>query len=246
MKTFKQFMLEGKQEDSKNKKMWSSLEPIDRGLPEPHKSAVDAWVGASHDELDKMRGGGPAPHGLMIPKPLESSHEAIHNQNQGLRDVISAHHGSHITAYRGSTPEGAQSYGRLNSVSSWTTRKKAALYFGGGDVAKKSSKVYSPKEVATYTNILNKKGSVKVGRNTYSKNEDGYVDRYDNQGGHLGDEESLADHFNSHNEWARERNQKLAANRREAAKNIVKKKIPVKDIVHATNRTGQEELIVRN
>ena len=150
MKTFKQFMLEGKQEDSKNKKMWSSLEPIDRGLPEPHKSAVDAWVGASHDELDKMRGGGPAPHGLMIPKPLESSHEAIHNQNQGLRDVISAHHGSHITAYRGSTPEGAQSYGRLNSVSSWTTRKKAALYFGGGDVAKKSSKVYSPKEVATY------------------------------------------------------------------------------------------------
>lgn len=247
MKTFKQYINEAKMENQKNKKMWSDIEPYDRGLPEPHKSAVDSWVGTSHEEMDNMKRGGKVPEGLMIPNPLETSHEQVHAQNQKLRDVISRHHGTHITAYRGTTPEGAQSNGRLNLLSSWTTNKKAALYFGGGDVSKKkTAKIYSPKEIETYNEILNKKGKIKVGQYTYRKNKDGYVDKYDNRGGHIGDAESLHDHFNSHNEFAKEYNSELALNRKTASKNIVKKKIPINDIVHATDRTGQQELIVRN
>lgn len=237
MLSFAQFIFEGKEEDNKNKKMWSEITPIDKRLPEPHKTAVDDWVGANHEG-----------HGnsLMIPDKMESSYKEIHAQNKKLRDVISSHHGTHITAYRGTDPERGQSYGRKNHVSSWSTNKKAALYFGGGDVAKRTIKVYSPKEISSYNDILNKKGKITVGRHTYVKNEEDTVDKYDNQGEHIGEADSLHDHFHSHNEGAKEHNQELASNRREASKNIIKRKIPVSDIVHATNRTGQEELIVKN
>ena len=124
MLSFAQFIFEGKEEDNKNKKMWSEITPIDKRLPEPHKTAVDDWVGANHEG-----------HGnsLMIPDKMESSYKEIHAQNKKLRDVISSHHGTHITAYRGTDPERGQSYGRKNHVSSWSTNKKAALYFGGGE-----------------------------------------------------------------------------------------------------------------
>lgn len=239
MKSFKEFISEDKEAKEKNNQMWKELDVHDRNLPEPHKTAVDDWVGVSHD----LKG-----DELMKPEALENSHEQVHAQNQPLRDVISKHHGTHIVAYRGTTPNGDQSEGRKNDISSWTTSKKAALYFSGGNVASRSAKVYSPKEISKYREQLSKTGKLKLGRSRYERNKDGYIDYY-NRGEHITQLDGLdhfSDHLNSNNEYAKEHNEKLAKNRRESSTRIVKKRIPVNDIVHATNRTGQEELIVKN
>lgn len=238
MKTFKEFISEDKELKQKNDQMWKDLQIYDRNLPEPHKTAVDNWVGVSHDLQGDQ---------LMKPEALERSYEQVHAQNQPLRDLISKHHGTHITAYRGIKPQGKQSEGRKNTISSWTTNKKAALYFSGGDVASKSAKVYSPKEISKYREQLNNTGKLKLGRKRYEKDKDGYIDYYDN-GDHVTsfDDLDFEDHLNSDSQDAKEYNKKLAKNRREASMRILKKRIPVDNIVHATNRTGQEELIVKN
>lgn len=240
MKTFKEFILEGKKLKEKNNQMWKELDIHDRNLPDPHKSAVDDWVGISHDF-----------HGdeLMKPEALESSYEQVHAQNQPLRDVIAKHHGTHITAYRGINPKRGQSIGRKNKISSWTTNKKAALYFSGGDVANKSFRPYSPKEILKYREQLDKNGKLKLRGYRYERNKNGGIDYYDKDGGHITELDGLDDftqHLNDTSKDATSYNKRLAQNRREASTRIIKKRIPVNDIVHATNRTGQEELIVRN
>lgn len=222
---------------SNNKQMWDELEAHDRNLPEKYKDAVDKWVG-----VDVNKEG----NEMMIPSYLESMSNEVHAYNSKLRNVIAKYHGTHITAYRGTDPEMGQSSGRQNILFSWTTNKKAAHYFAGGMIGKPFIKVYSPKEIASYEKIISQKNKIKIGQYTYVKNQDGYVDKYDSYNSHIGDAESLTHHLNSHNEAAKEYNEKLSSNLKSSSARIEKRQIPIEDIVHATNRTGQEELIVRN
>jgi hypothetical protein len=214
---------------------WQRIAEIDRSAPDELARALEAWVGGPADAIEKGYAGG-----IMMPQALESMDDATLNAFAApVRDVLRETFGDKVTAYRGERPGGAQTTGRQNKLASYTTDRRVAERFAGAQGLAEMP-IISDAELAAFQRTLDETGEVKIGPYTYRQNGD-YVDIY-NRDGFVTDTKSIADEVRGMNERATEANTERA----NAMANVREVSIPVDDIMWATDRFGQKELIARN
>lgn len=226
MKTFKSFLIESSD-------VWDKINHHDKTVGEPHKTHIDNWVGLSHDQIKSGHVGG-----LMIPDGMEKNWKSIHKAGKPIRQALAAHHGSHITAYRGTVEGGKASTGRVGTLHSYTTDRRVAERFAGSPG--QPMKVYSDKEANSLQRKVEKTGRAKFNGRHYIKKGD-YIDIHNRDGDYVTDTTSMHDEVRSHNETAIEHNAKIA----KAHARVQEVKIPVRNVVWATDRANQKELIVK-
>lgn len=232
MKSFKQFLLEQGDND-----VWKEIDHHDQNAPEHIKKYIDRWVGVSHQDIKDG-----TTWGLMIPSSLEDNHQEVHAAGEPIRQALRKHHGDVITAYRGEPKNpGVQSTGRKNILHSYTTDKRVAARFAGAPSYRR--KVYSDEEINHHQREYDTHGSTTLsnGRSYRRDPEWGSVDMFDKHGNHITDTPSVRYDMESDRDDAREHN----SLHDEALGRVKEVKIPVDQVVWATNRANQKELIVR-
>jgi hypothetical protein len=156
-----------------------------------------------------------------------------------FRDALRAEYGDTVKAYRGESG-GRQSEGRKNILGSYTTDRKVAERFAGVPQAREYP-VISDEAIATAERQLAETGEATIGGRTYRLTDSKYIDMYDQNGDLITDTTSIADSVGADNAYAMERN----AQRAEALSRVREVSIPVDDIMAATDRFNQKELIAR-
>lgn len=226
MKTFSQFLIESAD-------VWEKINHHDKTVGEPHKTHIDNWVGLSHDQINAGQIGG-----LMIPDEMEKNWQSIHKAGKPIRQALASKYGSHVIAYRGTLKGGKPSHGRVGELHSYTTDRRVAERFAGSPG--KQMKVYSDREANSLQRKVENTGRAKFKGKHYIKKGD-YIDIHDHQGHYVTDTLSMHDEVRSHNEYANEHNEKVT----KAHARVEEVKIPVRNVVWATDRANQKELIVK-
>jgi hypothetical protein len=176
----------------------------------------------------------------MMPRTLESIPlERLDEMAAPFRDALRAEYGDTVKAYRGESG-GRQSEGRKNILGSYTTDRKVAERFAGVPQAREYP-VISDEAIATAERQLAETGEATIGGRTYRLTDSKYIDMYDQNGDLITDTTSIADSVGADNAYAMERN----AQRAEALSRVREVSIPVDDIMAATDRFNQKELIAR-
>jgi hypothetical protein len=212
---------------------WDRIAEIERGVPDELARALDDWVGGPVDAVERGLSGG-----VMMPSTLESIPlERLNEMAAPFRDALRSEYGDTVRAYRGESG-GGQSAGRKNILGSYTTDRAVAERFAG---AGPERPLVSPEEIAAAERMLNETGGATLGRTTYRKGEGGYVDMYDKDGQYITDTGSIREQIDWENSQAAAENAKRA----EALARVRDVSIPIDDIMAATDRFNQKELIAR-
>lgn len=229
MKTFKQFLAEDQ--------TWKKIDQHYDNLSTEHKNHVDRWGGISPHGVKQGQ-----VSGMMDSHDLEKNWQDVHKANEPIRSLLQRKYGTHITAYRGTRPGSGYGSGRLGTLHSWTTDKNVAAHFAGAPEGGRMNR-HSEEDIQRYEKEFHSTGKVKIGNHTIIKNPNSeYHDIHDRHGSFVTDTSGPREYANDENETIDHHNEKHDT----AMKNVVKKRIAVNDVVHATNHMGQKELIVKH
>lgn len=217
------------------KAFWDAVKPLDAKLEGDFARAMDDWVGGSHDTMSKGINGG-----LMMPERLEGlPPQQLDQMAAPVRDILRKAYGDTITVYRGEGG-GNPSTGRAGNLMSYTTDPQVAERFAGAQT--KAMPLISDAEIAAAEKQLAAAGEVTIGGKTYrQKPGSEYVDIYDRDGHFVTDTDSLRSDLGSLNEWR----SGLNTDRDAALQKVRAVQIPVDQVVWATDRFGQKEIIAK-
>lgn len=210
--------------------LWSRLGQADAALSGAPARGVDAWVG------------GPIGHnsdgGVMVPGPLErlptETHEAM---GEAVRPILREHYGDTVPVYRAEGPEESQATGRQFKLKSYTTDPAVAEHFAGVQPELPVHDVGAIMDTLRRTGEATLPSGLSYFRDLGNPN---YVDII-RHGQHVTNTHisSIPDDIREMNEYAAER----AADNVSARARIKSYDLPVDNVVHATDRFGQREII---
>ena len=224
---------------------WSLARKAEDALPSDAARALDTWVGgppdaAANGQLFGVWHPGPLKKALADPEIGPKIEAAI----RPVREALRAKHGDTVTLYRhhGDIPEGAKPHDLL----SFTNDRNVAESMSGA--ARKDRRVYNDADIAAKEAELEKTGKAKFGNHWLENFTEDFgngpvtytgIMRGD---GFVTDTPNVRAYMESLNADAHEAN---AARSAKLGK-VKEYKIPVDDIVAATDRFNQREFIVRN
>jgi hypothetical protein len=212
--------------------IWKALKAHDNSLTGDFARAIDEWVGGAANSLDKGMAGG-----LMMPQRLESMDPAAWSDvARPVRDALRQRYGDAIPVYRGEAPGAGQSTGRQNRYASYTTDRAVAERFAG---AGPEVPTIGEDEIEAAEKALAATGEAKVGRHTFRAEPEGGIGIYDRSDNFVTDTADIRSVIDSDNAWAAEKN----AERAKALEGVREYSIPVDDVLWATDRFGQREII---
>ena len=232
------------------------VKQADSRLSDEAADAIDGFVGVPHDAMQKQIG-----YGIMHSKPLEDAYGAIpsdrgkkikHQLDQAfapIKAVLKNKFGNVITLYRGTNPsDGTQS---ARHTLSWTSDPRVAALFVGIDPRMMKIKPITDADIQKALSTYHNTGRVKWRQNTYVRTDtptngagvdEFYYDIYDRNNELVTDGDDIAQQFKDDQEYYQE----LIDKRNKKLKRVVKKQIPIDDIIWITDRAGQSEFILHN
>lgn len=203
------------------------------GVP-PNAMKNRTWGGIMQaDPLEDAYSETPSERGKLIRQQL---HEQFSPVREKLRDVF----GDHVTLYRHQDDTDGHHRGPRNTLS-WTIDPKVADWFGGVH-NQAPMRPYSDEDIEKAHQDFLRNGKIKVGRHTLVKNpESPYPEIWDDHE-MVTDTESVPYYMRQENEYMHDYNRRLEGKRSK----IKKAKVPLDDVIWASNRAGQKEFIVHN
>ncbi len=221
-----------------DKEFWTAAKPLDAGLPEygDFKHALDSWVGGPHDAIEQG-----ITSGLMIPGPLERlTPQQMQMLSAPMQELLRERYGDYLTLYRGQRPGGTQSFGRENKLNSFTTDRRTAERFAG--VAGKEHQLIDEAAIAAAEKQYAETGEAKLGRQRFQRDPEwGSVNLIDRAGDMITDTPSIRTWAEQENAWLKELNDERAA----ALKGVKEYRVPTEDVLWATDRFNQREIIAQ-
>lgn len=225
---------------------YNAAKRADYEIPPEGAKAIEDFIGVGPDALKTRVWGGimqsdpledayseePSEHGRLVRQQL---HEGFSPIREKLRDIF----GDHVTLYRHQHDTEGHSRGHRNTLS-WTIDPKVAEWFAG--IRHKEKPLYSDEDIENAHQEFLRNGKVKIGRHTLVHNpESPYPEIWDDHE-MVTDVDSVPEYMNWENEWIKEDNDRIAKKRAR----IKKAKVPLDDVIWASNRAGQREFIVHN
>jgi hypothetical protein len=221
------------------KEFLKQFDEADKKLPNKAQDAITSFVGGGPEAIKEGQ-----EFGLMQQSRLEDAlagkdaetQKQLFQAGESLRQQLRNKYGDYLTLYRvqGKDIEGKSAREGL----SFTSNESFAKEYAGMSPERK---LYSGEQIKEFEAALEKIGEVKIGQFTL-KAEDGGINIYDSSiGGFVTDTASIKEFVNGLNEDRRAINEQSA----KRAESILKKNVPVDNIIWYTNRFGQNEFIVR-
>jgi hypothetical protein len=190
----------------------------------------------SSRRLEDAYSANPSPEGL-------ATRQALEQQATRLREQLRQTYGDEIPAYRGQRPVPEDAAER--TLLSYTTNPRMAER--AVNAPRTPRTVHSDEQIAAFERELQERGEVAVGGTTYRIEDsftpgEKYVMMYDRAGNEITDAyPDMPSVLRRNNAEASEFN----AERQALLDQVQHVNIPVDDVVWATNRFGQQELIAR-
>ncbi len=233
---------------------WQGLDTIERGLSPEASKALTRWVGGPPGAKESGQEFGifdreGATKAFNDPKIKDELYKSF----QPLRDQLKKEHGDEVTLYRyhGDIPKDAKAH----DVLSFTSDPKVAEWVSG---APKERPLHSEADIKAKEAEFEKTGKTQVNKHLWLEKKTEMFDpaAFGAEGkpreitytaimrpdGMVTDTPSVREYFKDLNKDRMENNSK----RSEALSKVKAYKIPVDDIIAATDRFGQKEFIVRN